>query len=58
MRLLSSYIVDQGWEHNTKDRYTYRGVDVPIMKTAGEGNTYRLITISKSYIKLEMLNLF
>ena len=45
MRLLSSYIVDQGWEHNTEDRFTYRGVNVPVMKMAGEGKTYRLIAI-------------
>ena len=53
MRLLSSYIVDQGWEHNTEDRVTHRGIDRAIMKTAEEGETYRLIIISKSYIKLE-----
>ena len=53
MRLLSSYIVDQGWEHNTEDRVTYRGIDVPVMKEAEEGKTYRLITIWKSYIKFK-----
>ena len=53
MLLLSSFIVDQGWEQNSEDRVTYRGIDVPVMNSAREGKTYRLITISESYIKLE-----
>ena len=44
MRLLNSWIVDQGFVYNTKDRETYRGIDKEILKEVKEGQVFRFIT--------------
>ena len=45
MRLLNAYIVDRGWEYNTKNRVVYRGVRRPVLKGVEIGQTYRLVTL-------------
>ena len=43
MRLLTSYIEDQGWNYNKENRVVYRGVSKKVLKNAQVGKTYRII---------------
>ena len=43
MRLLNSYLIDEGTNYNTEKRVTYRGVSKDIMKNAEVGKIYRII---------------
>ena len=46
IRLLNTYIVDDGTKYNSEDRVVYRGVKADILKDAIAGETY----IIKAYI--------
>lgn len=58
MRLLNTFIVDLGPQHNTMDRQVYRGVPAQLFKNIKEGEVFRIVNWSCASSSLKVAKLF